>query len=203
MSSKTPPTSFGAIALVLLIAASCGPSGGTTSMRLSAAQQLEQAAARQLLLASGETYTPFGDIPTTGAVQYDGFFLARLSDDEDSLTDTLSAEMEAEIDFSATEMLTGRTQAIYDATGNLMEGQLDLTGGLLDRNGDPTLDATFFFLGVGDLVDHSGRTLETLINFEGDFRSSRASVVAGALSGRVVTDNQEQATSGTFVLVER
>ena len=141
-------------------------------------------------------------VPTSGTADYSGFFLGQLANTSDDLTDSISGEMVVQVNFAVSNMISGTVYRIVDDNGDAMSGKIDFSGGLLNREGDPNVDATLTFEGDGALTDINSNPINLDLVFEGDFLGADANGISGDILGRAVSGEANQAVGGVFI-VER
>ncbi|MGJ8589497.1 MAG: hypothetical protein ACSHXW_15200 [Yoonia sp.] len=147
--------------------------------------------------------TTFSDpylVPSAGTADYAGYFLGQLANTDDNLTDSITGEMVITVDFAATDMISGTVFGILDDNGDALSGQIDLTGGALDRNVDPNVDATLSFEGDGVLTDFNSNSINLDLVFEGDFLGPDSNGISGNILGRAESEGTSQAVGGSFIL---
>ncbi len=192
-----------AVCMVLGACSGGGGVGGTEYDKVdSATLALRQAQANTNDLRaefSPIVYTDLLTIPTTGSAQYSGFISGQLSDISDDVTDGLIGELQLEIAFAETDMVSGRATNFLDQRGNPVIGSIALTGGALNRDGDPNVDATFSFEGLGELTDTNGRNLELDVDFDGDFLGDQNAGIGGDVMGQVNVEGATQSFGGLFI----
>ena len=191
--------------LILLISVStalcaCNGSGGSgVDASLTDFDRLEAATNQLRDDFTPVQYSDLATIPTSGSANYQGYLLGQLSNTTDAVTDRLAGQLTLTVDFAGTEMVSGNASNFVDDQGQQIEGQLELSGGTLDRDGDPNVDSTFVFRGSGDLVDADGQTLIMNTDFEGDFLDTSHSGLGGDVIGQVAVDGEVQSFGGLFI----
>jgi hypothetical protein len=145
-------------------------------------------------------YSNLSEIQTFGSLSYEGFMLARLDDRSDNITDTLATEISISVDFDTSGVVTGESGRIFEASGEEMQGLIKFSGGTLDLSGDPALDATFEFIGKGEVIDRNGTVLSLDFLFEGDFFGSTNEGLAGGIFGQAEVNGDQQRIGGQVVL---
>ncbi|MEJ6404933.1 hypothetical protein [Yoonia sp. 2307UL14-13] len=183
----------------MLLCSCMASGGGGSTADVSALVQMRADANRLLDRYDPIEYTDLSTVPTTGSATYSGFISGQLADTGDTVTDSLIGELLVEVDFGAVEMVSGSADNFLDDQSNPLTGSITLSGGTLDREGDPTVDATFQFTGQGELVDTHGQTLVLNTDFEGDFLADGQTGIGGDVLGRVTVDGDEQSFGGFFV----
>ena len=186
--------------VILALLSSCGAAVEENNDVDTTALQRMRAESSQLVASFLPIdYTDMARVPIMGSASYNGYISAQLSNRSDDVTDTLIGELHLEVDFAASDMVTGSADGFLDDTGSALTGTLNLSGGSLDRDGDPNTDATFTFEGTGELVNAGGRTLVLLTTFEGDFLEENLSGVGGDVLGQVIVDGSTQSLGGFFI----
>jgi len=182
-----------------LIVSACGGSGSSTDPQL--AELDARSASAKALIESFQpiTYTDPNSVPTSGMANYAGYFLGQMANTDDIITNSLTGDMDFQLDFAASGMVSGTVSGILDDGGNPMSGQIVLSGGRLDRSGDPDIDATFGFEGNGSLTDISSNTIDLDLVFEGDFLGPVADGIAGDILGRAQFGGISQSVGGAFI----
>lgn len=158
--------------------------------------------ARNALLSaySPITYTNLGAIQTSGAATYDGYIWGDLLNTTDAVTDAVLGEMTLAVAFNNDRVVvSGDAFNFRDAQDAAMDGTLTFSGGTLDRNGDPTVDATFTLTANGTLVDAQNRSLVFGAELEGDFLGSTYQAIGGDALGRVTYNGITQNFNGDFI----
>lgn len=187
-------------ATICLLLCSCGGSGGSgVDPQLAALETMRADANRLVEDFSPLSYTDLAIVPTVGTATYQGYLSAQLSNTSDGITDTLIGDLSLQVDFAASNMVTGSAEGFLDENGAPLVGTLTLSNGSLDRDGDPNTDATFTFEGSGQLIDVAGQTLILSTNFEGDFLEDNYSGVGGDILGQVIVDGNVQSLGGIFI----
>ncbi|WP_411891773.1 hypothetical protein [Yoonia sp. SDW83-1] len=185
--------------VTLPLLCSCG--GGTGSTTALTALQEMQASTNQLVSEfSPIEYTEFSAIPTSGVVAYQGFVAGQLSNTTDDVTDSLNGTLLVFVDFEATEMVTGSANNFLDDAGHALLGEITLSGGTVNRAGDPNVDATFSFDGTGDLTDANSQTISLTTVFTGDFLGDTYQGVGGDVQGQAIVDGTPQSFGGLFIV---
>jgi len=180
-------------------ASACGGSGSSTDAQLAELNALNASADAMIERFQPVSFTDPNMVPAVGTANYAGYFLGQMADTDDSLADTLTGEMALQVEFAATSMVSGTVFGILDENGDEVTGQIDLSGGVLDRDGDPNTDATFGFEGDGTLTDINSNTIILDLVFEGDFLGTDASGIAGDILGRADSGGTSQAIGGAFI----
>lgn len=145
-------------------------------------------------------YTRMSTIPQSGAITYNGYLSGSLSNTSDVLTDTMVGALEMDIAFNGAGVtVSGRADGFRDSNGRSLTGELTLSSGDLDRDGDPNVDPTFTLSADGTLVDHQGRNLVFGTHLEGDFLGTSHNAVGGDALGRVTYNGTSQDFDGIFI----
>lgn len=181
-----------------LIAACSGPGSGS-GPQLTELSVLNASADRMINRFDQEGFSDPGMVPASGNAKYNGYFLAQLANADDNLTDSISGEMTIDVDFGSSAIISGTVFGLIDDNSEAMSGQLTLSGGSLNRNGDPEVDATLVFEGDGVLVDVNSNSIGLDLVFEGDFLGSDATGIGGSILGQATTDQGNQSVGGIFV----
>ena len=145
-------------------------------------------------------YTELQNIPTTGTVNYDGYFVAELSNKGDGLPDELVANLSLTVRFEANGVdVSGEASNFFDGDNNQLAGALSVSAGELDRTGNPNDDATFTAGLSGDLSANSVGSFSVATRLEGDFLGQQNDALGGAVFGRVTQGGQAQDIDGSFL----
>lgn len=182
------------------LVSACGGSESTTNVHLSDLAALNASADALLASFQPVTFSAPDLVPNSGRSEYAGYFLGLLADTGDNITDTLIGQMVVGVDFDATQMVSGEIYGILDENGNTMTGVIGLSGGTLDRAGDPNVDATFIFAGEGKLIDINANSIELDLVFEGDFLAANSTGIGGDILGRASSGETDQAVGGVFIM---
>lgn len=145
-------------------------------------------------------YTALASVPTTGEAVYNGYFYGGLANDTDDITDSVIGTMAMTVTFNATSVgVTGSVDDFADADDNAMSGSVTLSGGSLNRDGNPSNDATLLVQANGTLTDSADRALVLGAQLEGDFLGGAYTGVGGAALGSVTVDGVDQDFDGGFI----
>lgn len=221
MSNK-PLLRSGFACLVLGLLAACGGGGGTapvsqnpvlpgpstpenpiprttTGLRGAAVDLLDDWAPGDV-----PTYTTLSVVPTTGRATYAGFVYGDLSDDSDAINDSLIGRLSLTVAFSATSAgFTGTAGDFVDSRDDPLSGTLTVSGGDLNRGGNPASDATLRGIAVaGVLRDGDNVAYDVGIQLEGDFLGVTAQAIGGEAIGRVSVGGENQNFDGGFVAAQ-
>lgn len=189
---------FGPLVATLVLSG-CGGSGGGEP-QVTALDDMNVAIGELQADHPAGTYTPLNDPAiASGTVKYNGFLRANLANETDDVTDILAGQMELEVAFDATDMVTGTARGFVDEDGQTVTGELTLSGGTLDRDGDPALDFTFQFDGDGVLRSPSGQLIGLEVSFDGDFLGDSGEAVGGDVAGTATVDGNAQNLQGPFI----
>lgn len=189
-----------AILCSCLVISACGGAGSHSAPQLTELEVLNASANSLIRSFQPIDFTDPGLVPTFGTAEYAGYFLGQLADTDDDLTNSLSGRMAMQVDFAASEMISGAVFGILDDNGAPVSGQIDLSGGVLLRDGDPNVDATLTFSGYGVLIDINSNTINLDVAFEGDFLRDDVTGIAGDVLGRAESDGTNQALGGVFIV---
>lgn len=182
------------------ILAACGSGSTDQDQQVNQFDQLNAAANALIADNLPLVYTDLAsDIPS-GTVGYAGYLVAYFENTNDDITDAMAGRMELDVSFDAPEMVSGRALGIYDEEGRRLTGTIDLTGGVLDRGGNPETDATFTFDGNGALVDANNSRLSMTMLFEGDFLNAGATGLGGNILGTLTENGVGQTLEGLFIM---
>lgn len=148
-------------------------------------------------------YTALSAVPTTGGAAYSGFLFGDLSDDG-TATDSLIGRLTLEVDFTASSAtFDGSATDFIDSRDDPLSGTLRVSGGSLNRDGNPANDATLRGISVaGTLREGDGTTLDVGVQLEGDFLGVGAEAVGGEAIGRVTVGTTSQDFDGGFIAAE-
>ena len=145
-------------------------------------------------------YSTLSSLPTRGSTDYAGYFYGDISDGG-AITQTLIGDMVMEVDWTASSVdLSGRIDGVLLADDTELSGALTISGGSLDRDGDPSSDFT-----LGGLIDGrlSGGGEDYVFSgnpIEGDFLGERHDAAGGEVLGKVTVDGDERNFDGGFIL---
>ncbi|EBA11809.1 hypothetical protein RCCS2_17811 [Roseobacter sp. CCS2] len=183
-----------------IFTSACGGSGSSsTDPQLAELNALYVSADAMIERLQPVAFTDPSMAPISGTASYAGYFLGQMANTNDNLSDSLTGEMDIRVDFADTEMVSGTVFGILDDNGDAISGQIDLTGGILDRDGDPNVDATLSFEGNGMLTDINSNNINLDLVFEGDFFGADVAGVAGNILGRAESNGTSQAVGGVFI----
>jgi len=206
-----------AVACVMLSGlAACGGGGGsdgavTTEVVVPSAGDTTTSgntvsgprASAEVLLATWAppTYTNLSAVPTSGSASYDGYLFGDLSNTSDDVTDTIVGSLSLRANFnSSSASFTGTASDFVDSDDAAMMGSLTISGGTLDRNGDPASDATVRGVNVaGTLTDSADQDLVFAVQLEGDFLGDTYDAIGGNALGGVSVDGVDQDFDGGFI----
>ena len=175
-------------------------SGGGSSDQVTSALEAKRLAAEQMFMDfNPPEYTSLSMVPTTGSATYDGFVSGVLSNTSDDVTDTLIGDLSINVSFDGSEMISGVADGFLDDSGNHLSGEIILSGGELDRAGDPNVDATLTFDGSGQLTAANGDTIAIDADFAGDFLGDEFEAVGGEALAQVTVDGATQSFGGSFI----
>lgn len=145
-------------------------------------------------------YTNLSAIPTQGDANYQGYFSGTLADTGDSITDTLIGQIDLDVDFTSNSVrVSGHVDNFVDADDDALTGSLTLGSGSLDRDGNPSNDATLVLTASGTLTDDRGRDLAIGTQLEGDFLGDNHRAVGGEVLGSVTVNGSDQDFDGSFI----
>lgn len=160
-------------------------------------------AGRDALLATYANpldYTDLSAIPTRGDANYQGYFSGNLANTGDSITDTLIGQIDMDVDFTSNSVrVSGSVGSFVDEDDDALSGSLTLGNGSLDRDGNPSNDATLVLTATGTLTDDRGRDLDIGTQLEGDFLGSGHAAVGGEVLGSVTVNGTDQDFDGSFI----
>ena len=138
--------------------------------------------------------------PTSGSATYNGYAYGDLANTSDAITDSLIGDIEMTVTFTASSAtVAGQIGGFEDEDGDDVAGSLTLSGGSLDRSGNPSSDSTFGVSISGTLTDDAARNLVIGGRLEGDFLGSGHAAVGGELLGTVTVDSTSQNIDGGFI----
>lgn len=151
---------------------------------------------------SAPSYTPLTAVPTTGSATYSGFVFGDLSDG--TVRDRLIGRLELETDFSASSAsFNGTATDFVDADDAPLSGSLTVSGGHLNRDGNPASDATVLGVSLdGTLRDGDGVTTTLEVVLEGDFLGASADAIGGAALGRATVASESLDFDGGFIAAQ-
>lgn len=145
------------------------------------------------------SFTPISSIPNATTATYDGYAYGTLANTSDGVTDTLLGQLSLTIALTASNAnVSGQIDNFVDDADNAVTGELDITSGTFDRNGDPDADATLTVGFSGNLVD-GGQTLNVGGQLQGDFLGTDRQGIGGILVGSVTASGSTQAIDGGFI----
>lgn len=146
-------------------------------------------------------YTALADVPVSGSASYDGYLYGELANGSDAITDSVIGELTLSVDFDPDDTaFSGSVRDFIDADGGDLTGNLQISGGALDRSGNAADDATIRRVAAdGVLTDAQGRALEIGLKLEGDFLGSDHDAIGGEVLGSVTTDGATQDFDGGFI----
>lgn len=149
-------------------------------------------------------YTTLSVVPTTGSATYAGFFYGDLSNNEDAVLDSVVGRLTLEVAFGATDpTFGGVARDFVDSRDDPLSGTLAISGGSLNRAGNPANDATLRGVRVaGTLRDEAGVDMVFGVQLEGDFLGAQAEAIGGEAIGRVRIGSSDQNFDGGFVAAE-
>lgn len=146
------------------------------------------------------TYTTISSIPTTGSADYTGFVYGELSNENDDITDSVIGSLTLEVGFNAGgASFAGTANDFVDESDNDLTGSLIISGGSLNRAGNPADDATVGIGLAGTLTDDADNDLVFGFALEGDFLGGAYNAIGGAALGRVTVDGVNQDFDGGFI----
>lgn len=189
-----------AILCSCLVISACGGTGSYSAPQLTELEVLNASANSLISSFQPINFTDPSLVPTFGTAEYAGYFLGQLANTNDDLTNSLSGRMAMQVEFAASEMISGTVFGILDDNGAPVSGQIDLSGGVLLRDGDPSVDATLTFTGDGVLTDINSNTINLEVAFEGDFLRDDFTGIAGDVLGRAEFGATNQALGGVFIV---
>jgi len=145
-------------------------------------------------------YTGLSAIPQTGGADYTGFIYGELANDSDSITDSVIGSLTLEVGFTAAgATFAGTASDFVDEDDADLTGSLTVSGGTLNRDGNPASDATVGANLAGTLTDAADRELAFGVQLEGDFLGSAYNAIGGAALGRVTVGSVNQDFDGGFI----
>jgi len=146
-------------------------------------------------------YTALSAIPTTGGAEYNGFIYGEFSNSSDEITDSMIGSLQLEVGFNAGgASFDGTADGFVDEDDNALTGRLTVSGGSLNRAGNPADDATVGVVLTGVLTDTAARDLAfSSVTLEGDFLGSANNAIGGAALGRVTVGGVDQDFDGGFI----
>ena len=212
------PVSLSALATLILLAACGGGGGGADPVREpdlpgpatpgtgvpATTAALRQAATGLLDVwapAGVADYTALAAIPAAGSAAYAGYLYGDLSTDGGSATESLIGRLSLTARFTAdSATFSGRVSDVVDSRDDPLTGTLTVSGGSLNRAGNPASDATLRGIAVGGtLRDEDGATWDLGLRLEGDFLGSTAQALGGEALGRVTVGSTVQDFDGGFI----
>lgn len=171
------------------------PETSTSGQRASATALLTEWAP-----TNPPVYTALSAIPQTGGADYTGFIYGELANDSDSITDSVIGSLTLEVGFTAAgATFTGTASDFVDEDDADLTGSLTVSGGTLNRDGNPASDATVGANLAGTLTDTADRELAFGVQLEGDFLGSAYNAIGGAALGRVTVGSVNQDFDGGFI----
>ena len=211
-----------AASVVLFSLAACGGGGGGSSdaaviedvvvpvtidpaTQAGIGSQAEaQAAAAALLEEWAPTnppvFTALSTIPQSGSADYAGYIFGDLSDGSGDITHNVIGSLTLEVGFNAGGAdFSGTADDFVDSSDASLTGQLAVTSGSLDRDGNPANDATVGVGLSGTLTDDAGSDLVFGVQLEGDFLGTSNDAIGGAALGGVSVDGVDQDFDGGFI----
>ncbi|MEP4777090.1 MAG: hypothetical protein ABJV86_08300 [Yoonia sp.] len=146
-------------------------------------------------------YTDLATIPTTGAASYDGYLFGNLSNEADDITDSVIGSLTLTASFTAGgASFTGSADDFVDSEDADLTGSLAVSGGMLDRDGNPASDATVVRVNVaGVLTDTADNALDFGVQLEGDFLGGAYNAIGGNALGGVSVGGVDQNFDGGFI----
>lgn len=149
-------------------------------------------------------YTALSVVPTTGAATYEGYLYGDLSTDGGAATDSLIGALRLTATFAAESVdFIGSATDFTDQRDDPLTGTLTISGGRLNRTGNPASDATLRGISVvGTLRDADGTALDLGLQLEGDFLGITAQALGGEAIGRVTVGSSSQDFDGGFIAAE-
>lgn len=149
-------------------------------------------------------YAALSAVPTTGSARYDGYLYGDLSDGDDTVLDSLIGTLTLDVDFTATSpAFSGTVRDVVDSRDDPFSGTLTVSGGSLNRDGNPANDATLRDVTVaGTLRNSGGDNLVFGVQLEGDFLGASAEAIGGEAIGRVSVGSASQDFDGGFIVAE-
>lgn len=183
-----------------VILSACGSSGGSDDPVLTPLDQLNVAIGELTDRYPSNNYTDFSAIPITGDFDYAGYMLVTLATQTDNITDKLAGKVSINVNFADPLMVTGTAYDFLDENSDPLTGTLPITGGTLNRLGNPTVDATFVFDGSGQLTDVGGNVINVGTQFAGDFLGATGDGIGGEVLGNASVLGVTQSVVGFFIL---
>lgn len=149
-------------------------------------------------------YTTLSVVPTTGSARYAGFVYGDLSGDRDAVTDSVIGQLTLNVAFTATSAgFTGAATDFVDVRDDPFTGALTISGGALNRAGNPASDATLRGVTLaGVLRDAENVAYDFGIQLEGDFLGPTANAIGGEALGRVRVGGDDQDFDGGFIAAQ-
>lgn len=145
-------------------------------------------------------YTSLAVIPTSGSARYDGYLYGALSDARGSQTESVIGRLNLDVAFSNSSAgFTGNASDFVTGDNDALTGTLSISGGGLNRNGNPASDATVQGVAVNGTLTGAGATRVFGIALEGDFLGTTAEAIGGDALGRVTVDGTDQDFDGGFI----
>lgn len=145
-------------------------------------------------------YTDLSSIQTSGSATYNGYIGGDLSNTADALPDSVIGEMALVVNFNNTSVsVSGSADNFRDGNNGVLTGNLQFSDGALDRDGDPSSDATLTLSADGTLTDASNRAMVFGSRLEGDFLEADSAGVGGNVLGRVSYGGANQDFDGSFI----
>lgn len=150
------------------------------------------------------TYTSVATVPTTGSATYGGFLYGDLSDGDAEVLESVVGRLTLEVTFTAGDPdFDGVARDFVDSRDAPLSGTLAVSGGALNRNGNPANDATLRGVSVaGTLRDGAGTDMVFGVQLEGDFLGTRVDAIGGEAIGRVSVGRTTQDFDGGFIAAE-
>jgi hypothetical protein len=176
---------------------------GTTTPDTSTSGQ--EASAQDLLDLwapdNAPVYTALSSIPTTGGASYAGYVFGELSNGSDDITDSVIGSLSLEASFTTGgATFSGSVSDFVDSDDTDLAGSLAISGGTLDRDGNPASDPTVVRVNVaGVLTDAADNDLDFGFQLEGDFLGSAYNAIGGNALGSVSVDGVDQDFDGGFI----
>lgn len=149
---------------------------------------------------SNPTYTALSSVQTSGSAVYQGYLYGDLSNTSDTVPDSLIGTLSLNAGFTASSAtLTGSVTNFVDENDADLSGSLVLSGGGLNRAGNPASDATLTVGAAGTLTDSTGQQLAIGVQLEGDFLGGAAGAIGGEVLGGVTVNGTDQNFDGGFI----
>lgn len=205
-TSKVSPTRCLAQTWILaspLLLASCGTQVIEQADRIDAFEHMMSDVGHMVQKYQPISFTEMTSLPTTGAAAYAGYVNGIMSNRTDSVPDAFVGRISVQVAFDEANMVSGTAGDFLDDQGFSLAGNLNLSGGRLDRMGDPASDPTFTFNGNGHLTDRDGQVLTVTSSFQGDFLGGTGEGIGGDILGKVTVNDVEQRLGGLFILERR